>query len=155
MQPKAEMVPNELESTNHIQYSGYAWRSPYLLTTARYDKLTKMQHFCNHGYAIYDPNATTKLYAKSACGCNNNMPFRKTYVHVSYSRTCYPDSGQALAMYAKVLRWRHRWIHYFSCLKCRFCLNTVWNNTSVVKCCSGKACNWCVSLDIASMLACS
>ena len=46
--------------------------------------------------------------------------------------------------------WLHCWIHYFASLKCRFCVKY---HDYIVKWCSGIVCNWCLSLDIALILA--
>ena len=53
-------------------------------------------------------------------------------------------------MHVNVARWRHCWIHYFASLKCHFYVKYY---DYIVKWCSGIVCKWCLSLDIASVLA--
>ena len=95
----------------------------------------------------YQPNCTEHLHVDATI----ILSFWKRYFHVSYRRWM-PDTlawqRQALVMHAKVARWRHFWIHYFSCLKFVLPNYCVKYYDYIVKWCSGLACNWCVSLDI-------
>ena len=61
----------------------------------------------------------------------NYAEFRNNYFHVA--------AGQQWHVYAKVSRWRHCWIHYFSCLKFCFCLTTVSNIMIILE--SGVDCD--------------
>ena len=96
--------------------------------TARDGEHIEMQHSCHHLDIIRNPNSsylTTKLYATSTCGCNNNtiVSERKmfTFPTVDVCRARWPGSGEALVIHAKVEWWQHCWIHYFSCLRFPFC----------------------------------
>ena len=103
------------------------WCSPAM---ARDGELIQTQYFCHHAETIWHPNSsyiTTKLYETSACGCNNNTIFQNELflrflpsTHVAWHRRSLGDA-------AKVARWRHQWIHNFSCLKFCLCVTTVSN----------------------------
>ena len=105
--------------------------------------------------------ATTRdgeLYGTSTCECNNNTIFSErtifTFPTNVVCRAHRPGSGEALMIHAKVERWQHFWINYFSCLRFPFCPGTVSNMVIIiVNWCSLINCNWCVSLDIVQMLA--
>ena len=53
-------------------------------------------------------------------------------------------------MHTKVVRWRRWWIHYVSFLS-NYCVK--YCDYIIVKWSSGVACNWCVSLDVALIMA--
>ena len=108
-------------------YRAYAWRSPFLLTTARYGELIKMQQFCHQTQFAIESRITqqTKLYGRSTCGCNNNAIFLiEIFSRFNVCRTrC---SGLASVTHAKVVTCRHCWHHYIlSGWEFRFCLTTV------------------------------
>ena len=69
---------------------------------ARDGEVIQRQHFYHHGDTIchpsqvmWQPNCTERLHV------------------------------EALTVHAKLERWQHCWIHYFSCLKFRFCPSIV------------------------------
>ena len=147
MLPKAEMVPKECGFNKSETVCGLCarieWRFPCLPATARDCELTKMQYSCHHIDTIRHANSsyvTTKLYGMSPCGYNNNTIFSEraifTFPTVDVCRPRWCGSGQALVIHAKVKRWRHCGINYFSCSKFCFCLNTV-PNIMTIKWCSG------------------
>ena len=117
--------------------------------------------FCHHADTICHPNSsyvTTKLYETwSTCGCNNNTIFQNELFLRFLPSTYVAWQRRSLGDPAKVARWRNRWIHHFLCLKFRFCVTTLSNNyyDYIVKWCSGIACDWSASLDIAWVLALS
>ena len=157
MQQKADMVPKECRfnqsETAYCLCAREAWRFRCSPTMARDGELIQTQYFCHHVDTICHPNSSsvsTKLYETSAFGCNNNTIFQNELflrflpsTYVAWQRRCLGDA-------AKVARWRHRWIHHFSCLIFRFCVTTVSKYYDhIVMWCSGIACDWSASLDIA------
>ena len=120
-------------------------------------ELIKTQYFCHHADTICHPNSsyvTTKLYETSACGCNNNTIFQNELFLRFLPSTYVAWQHRSFDDVAKVARWRHRWIHHFSCLKFCFCVTYhVKYYDCIVKWCSGIACDLSASLDISSILA--
>ncbi len=130
------MVPKESGFNQSVAASGMcarkSWRFPGSTATVRDGKLLQMPHSCHHVETIRHQNSsyiTTKLYGTSTCGWNNNTIFSKrailTFLTVDVCRARYRGGRQAFIMHAKVAIWRYCWLHYFSCLKFRFCQSTV------------------------------
>ena len=108
-----------LSSTNQKQLPAYA----------------RMQDFCHHADTIWHPNSsyvTTKLCETLACGCNNNMIFQNKLFLRFLPSTYVAWQRRSLGDAAKFARWRHRWIHHFSCLKFRFWVTTMSNVTIIL-----------------------
>ena len=152
MLPKGEIVPKEcgfnLSETACGLCAGIASRFPCLPATARDGELIKMQHSCHHVDTIRHPNSsyvTTKLYGTSTCGCNNNAIFSEstifTFPTVDVCRARCPGSGETLVIHAKVERWQHYWIHYFSFSRFPFCVSTVSNIMIILQWCSAYCLN--------------
>ena len=104
-----------------------------------------MQYSCHHVDTICHPTSsyvTTKLHGTSRCGCNNNAMFSGraifTFPTIDVCRARSPGIGEALLN------------SLFFVFKISFLPNyCVKYYEYIVKWCSGVACNWCVSLDIA------
>ena len=148
MQPKADMVSKESGFNQSETACGLrvriAWRFPCSPAMARDGELIQAQYFCHHWDTISHPKSsyvTTKLYETSACGCRGLIRFfRKRYFHVSY-RWRMPGTlawqRTSLGDAAKVARWRHCWIHHFSCLKFRFCVGLTTVSNIMINWCTG------------------
>ena len=124
-------------------------------------KLLQMPHSCHHVETIRHPNSsyvTTKLYRTSTCGCNINTIFSKnSYFNVSHRR-CMPrtlswrlaglahacQSGNMAMLLTSLL-----FVFEISFLP-KYRVNYY---DYIIKWCFGILCNWCVSLDIAHILA--
>ena len=140
MQPKADMVPKECRfnqsETASCLYAHIAWCFRCSPAMARDGELIQTQYFCHHADTICHPNSsyvTTKLYETSECGRNNNTIFQSELLSRFLSSTYVVSQRRSLGDAAKVARWRHWWIHHFSCLKFRFCVTTVSNIMTILQ----------------------
>ena len=160
MQPTADMVPKECRlnqsETASCLCALVAWRFPCSLAMTRDGELIQRQYFCHHADIICHPNSsyvTTKPYETSACGCNNDTIFHKKEQFSRFLPSAYVAwQRRSLGDAAKIARWRHWWIHHFSCIKVRFCVTVHYRYhrikyyDCIIKWCSGIACDWCASL---------
>ena len=160
MQPKADMIPKECgfnqSETASCLCARVPWRFPGSPAMARDGELIQTKYFCHHADTICHPNSsylTTKLYETLECGCNNNTTFQNELFSRFLPSTYVAWQRRSLGDAAKLARWRHRYSSFFV-FKTSLLRNYRFKyNDYVVKWCSGIACAWCASLDIAYIVA--
>ena len=133
MHPKVDMIHkecgfNQSETASCLRacVSWRFWCSPAMSGDG---ELIQTQYFCHHASHNFPRKryVTTKLDKMSACECTNNTIFQNEVFSSFLPSTYVTCQRRSICDATKVARWRHWWIHHFSCLQLRFCITTVSN----------------------------